>query len=70
MKKQRTKEEKTRAVLRSTLSLESVVSVRATSETKSAILQDIPLIKQDLRKTLLISFILLFVLIGIFLYLR
>ncbi len=70
MKKRRTKEQKVRA---KKLTLDSLAAEPAESvveQAKSAIIQDVPLIKQDLRKTLVISFILVLMLIGIFLYLR
>ena len=62
-----TKEQKLRV---RTLSLEKLTPEPTASLAKSPILQDIPVIQRDLRKTMIISFCLVLMLIGIFLYLR
>lgn len=70
MKKRRTKEQKVRAKKLTLNSLVAEPTEPVVVQAKSAIIQDVPLIKQDLRKTLVISLILVLMLIGIFLYLR
>jgi len=63
MKKRRTKEQKIRAK-------QHEVVAPAPLQLKTPLIQDVPLIQKDLRKTMVISVVLVLILIGIFLYLR
>ncbi|PIR60766.1 MAG: hypothetical protein COU67_00575 [Candidatus Pacebacteria bacterium CG10_big_fil_rev_8_21_14_0_10_44_54] len=67
MKKRRTKQQKKRA---KAPDLNKPETLMAEMPLKSALIQDVRVIKNDLSKTLLISVVLVSLLIGIFMYLR
>ncbi|OGJ16040.1 MAG: hypothetical protein A2632_01700 [Candidatus Pacebacteria bacterium RIFCSPHIGHO2_01_FULL_46_16] len=67
MKQRRTKEQKLRAHRRQAV---QPVANTVPAQKIASILEDIPLIQKDLRKTLAISLTLGVILIGIFWYLR